>query len=60
MKEFKTEVPRTIEINGIEIPSYQTFWEKNMKTNLRVDRCVKTIIVLALADAALALALLLK
>ena len=60
MKEFKTEVPRTIDIKGIDLPTYQTFWEKNMKTDLRIDRCVKTNIVLTVAVATLAIALLLK
>lgn len=60
VKEFKTEVPRTIDINDIEIPSYQTLWEMNMKTNLRIDRCVKTNIVLAITTTVLAIALLFK
>ena len=57
---FKTEVPRTIDINEIEIPTYQTLWEMNMKTNLRIDRCVKINIVLAVAVAILAFSVLLK
>lgn len=60
MKEFKTEVPRTIDINEIEIPTYQTLWEMNMKTNLRIDRCVKINIVLAVTVAILAFSVLLK
>lgn len=60
MKEFKTEVPRTIDINEIEIPKYQTLWEMNMKTNLRIDRCVKINIVLAVTVAILAFSVLLK
>ena len=60
MKEFKTEVPRTIDINGIEIPTYQVLWEMNMKTNLRIDRCVKTNLVLAVTVAVLAFAVLVK
>ena len=60
MKEFKTEVPRTIDINEIEIPTYQTLWEMNMKTNLRIDRCVKINIVLAVAVAVLAFSVLIK
>ena len=60
MKEFKTEVPRTIDINEIEIQTYQTLWEMNMKTNLRIDRCVKINIVLAVAVAILAFSVLLK
>ena len=60
MKEFKTEVPRTIDINEIEIQTYQTLWEMNMKTNLRIDRCVKINIVLAVAVAVLAFSVLIK
>ncbi len=60
MKEFKTEVPRTIDINEIEIPTYQTLWEMNMKTNLRIDRCVKINIVLAVTVAVLAFSVLIK
>ena len=60
MREFKTEVPRTIDINEIEIPTYQTLWEMNMKTNLRIDRCVKINIVLAVAVAVLAFSVLIK
>lgn len=60
LKEFKTEVPRTIDINEIEIPTYQTLWEMNMKTNLRIDRCVKINIVLAVTVAVLAFSVLLK
>lgn len=60
MKEFKTEVPRTIDINEIEIQTYQTLWEMNMKTNLRIDRCVKINIVLAVTVAILAFSVLLK
>lgn len=60
MKEFKTEVPRTIDINEIEIPTYQTLWEMNMKTNLKIDRCVKINIVLAVTVAILAFSVLLK
>lgn len=57
---FKTEVPRTIDINEIEIPIYQTLWEMNMKTNLRIDRCVKINIVLAVAVAVLAFSVLIS
>jgi len=60
LKEFKTEVPRTIDINEIEIPTYQTLWEMNMKTNLRIDRCVKINIVLAVTVAVLAFSVLIK
>ena len=55
---YRLEVPRTINIDGVEIPTYQTLWEKNMKTNLRIDRCIKTLVVIVLAEVALALSIL--
>lgn len=57
---YRLKVPETIDIDGVEIPTYKTLWEKNMKTNLRIDRCTKTLIVIALAEVALALTLLFK
>ena len=57
---YRFEVPRTIGIDGVEIPTYQALWEKDRKTNLRIDRCTKTLIVITLAEVALALTLLFK
>lgn len=57
---YRLKVPETIDIDGVEIPTYKTLWEKNMKTNLRIDRCTKTLIVIVLAEVALALTLLFK
>lgn len=56
-KGFLEKVPGSIEINGIDIPSYQRFWEETRRIETRIDRCQKEIIILCIANIALWIAL---
>ena len=57
---FLEKVPGSIEINGIEIPSYQRFWEETRRIETRMDRCQKAIIIQGIAIIALSIALIAK
>ena len=35
---FEAKQPRSIFIDGVEIPSYQTFWEENMRLNESIEK----------------------
>ena len=52
--------PDTIIVDGIQIPSYQIFWETTVKTEGRVGRLCKAVILLSIAVGAMALTLILK
>lgn len=56
-KGFLEKVPASIEINGIDIPSYQRFWEETRRIETRIDRCQKAIVILGIANIALGIAL---
>lgn len=60
MDSMSTKQKRTITIDGQEIPTYQTVWELNMKTNRRIDWISKAVCVLAVAGIIVSVYCLLK
>lgn len=52
--------PDTIIVDGIQIPSYQNFWETTTKIEGRIGRLCKIAILLSIAVGAMALTLILK
>lgn len=52
--------PETVIVDGIQIPSYQNFWETTTKIEGRIGRLCKVTILLSIAVGAMALTLILK
>lgn len=52
--------PKSILIDGVEIPSYQYIWEKMAATEMRIDRLRKCLLINSACSIALAIALILK
>lgn len=47
--------PGAVVWNGIQIPTYQRFWERTMKLEERIDRLIKMVIALSIAVVLLAI-----
>ncbi len=52
--------PNSILIDGVEIPSLQYVWEKNMEAEMRINRLRIYLLVNSACSIALAIALILK